>query len=155
ALPGVQSVASVDDLPLMGGSTQPVALEGRPVVGMADQPEVAVRRISPEYLSTMRIPLLQGRGITAGDNANGRPVVLISESMAHRLWQGEDPFGGHLTLTFFPGVVREVVGIVADVKMEGLNVREPVATLYAPIPQMTVPAGVEWHSFGMTLAIRA
>ena len=154
AVPGVESVAAVDSLPLTGGSTQPVAIQGRPPVPMADQPEVAVRIISPEYLSTMRIPLLRGRNFTAADNSGSHAVVLISQAMAHRLWPGEDPLGQRLTLTFYPGIVREVIGIIGDVKQDGLEIREPVATLYMPVAQLTNPQGTDWRSFGLELAVR-
>ena len=62
AFPGVESAGVIDDLPLDpgGGSNQPVQLEGHPVQAMADQPEVAVRLISPGYMRAMHIPLLRG-----------------------------------------------------------------------------------------------
>src|ERR1700736_2068791 len=60
-LPGVVSAGMIDDLPLSGGSHQPVAIEGRPAQPMSDQPEVDTRTITPGYLSTMRIPFRWGR----------------------------------------------------------------------------------------------
>ena len=63
ALPGVEAAGAVDDLPFAGGSNQPVAVEGQPVVPMAEQPEVSVRVTSPGYFKAMRIPLLEGRDI--------------------------------------------------------------------------------------------
>ena len=51
----------MNGLPLTGGSTQPFSVEGEPVLPMADQPEVAVREITPGYLHSMRIPLFTGR----------------------------------------------------------------------------------------------
>src|SRR5438067_2368886 len=60
-LPGVESAGVIDSLPLAGGSHQPIAIEGRPVVAMADQPEVDVRQITPGYMQAMRIPVLRGR----------------------------------------------------------------------------------------------
>ena len=62
-------------------------------------------------------------------------VILISESMAKRFWPGENPIGKRLKLTFFPDQSREVVGVVGDVKENGLAVVEPVATLYMPALQ--------------------
>jgi predicted permease len=67
ALPGVESATIVNSLPLQGGSTQPILIEGRPVVQMADQPEVPVRNIGTQYLKTMHIPLLRGRDFTESD----------------------------------------------------------------------------------------
>jgi putative ABC transport system permease protein len=135
ALPGVEFAGAVDSLPLQGGSTQPVAVEGQPVVPMADQPEVAVRLIAPGYLRVMGIPLKQGRDITEGDNANARPVILVSESFARRFWANENPIGKHVKLTFLPGEASEVVGVVGDVRLNGLSVTEPVQSVYHAMAQ--------------------
>ena len=64
AIPGVESAGAIDDLPLNGGSNQPVAIEGHPAVALSEQPEVSVRVATPGYFETMRIPLLQGRVIS-------------------------------------------------------------------------------------------
>jgi predicted permease len=156
ALPGIEAAGLIDNLPLDGGgSHQPIVVEGRPVVPMAEQPEVHVRLSSPGYLSAMRIPLLRGRDFNDTD-VSGRPgAVLISQSMANLFWPHEDPIGKHLTLTFFPGVTREVIGIVGDVKLETLNETRQTATLYAPLDQLSVPSTGGWRSFGMSMAVRA
>jgi putative ABC transport system permease protein len=122
ALPGVQSAGVIDSLPLSGyGSHQPVQVEGRPVVAMADQPELDMRLISPGYMSAMHIPLLRGREFDDSDVV-GRPgAVLISQSMAREFWPNQDPIGKRLTLYFFPDLPRVVVGVVGDVKLDALN----------------------------------
>jgi predicted permease len=154
--PGVESAGLIDSLPIDGGgSHQPVAVEGQPVVPMADQPEVDVRMISPGYLHAMRVPVLRGRDLNEADVAGRPPVVFISESMAKRFWPNENPIGKHITLTFFPGVVREVAGVVGDVKQDSLDQARPVETLYWPLGQLTVPPSETWRSFGMSLAVRA
>jgi putative ABC transport system permease protein len=155
ALPGVESAGVIDNLPLGGGgSHQPFLIEGRPVVPMSEQPEVDVRLISPGYFSAMHVPILKGRDFSGADVA-GRPgAVLISDALARRFWPNEDPIGKHLTLTFFPGVVREVVGIVGDVKLDSLDETRPVATIYHPLAQVTVPDRQTWRSFGMSLTVR-
>src|SRR5215468_7545669 len=155
ALPSIDSAGVIDSLPLSdGGSHQPFSIEGRPVQQMSDQPEVDVRLISPGYLRAMHIPVLRGRNLTDAD-ATGRPgAALISDSLARRFWPKEDPIGRHITLTFFPGVVREIVGIVGDVKLDSLDETRPVATIYVPLAQLTVPTQQTWHSFGMTFAVR-
>jgi len=154
-LPGVQSAGVVDDVPLDGnGSHQPIAIEGRPALAMADQPEVDVRVSSPGYLNSMRIPIVRGRDFNDSD-AIGRPgVVLISATMAREFWPGEDPIGKHLTLTFFPGMVREIVGVVGDVKMDALDQTRPSSSLYMPLAQLTPPAMGKWQSFPMVLVLR-
>lgn len=155
ATPGVAFAGAIDDLPLdNGGSHQPISIEGQPVLPMADQPEVDVRLVSAGYLRALRIPVLRGRDITESDVTGSTPVVLISESLATRFWPHEDPIGRHLTLTFFPGVAREVVGIVGDVKLDSLDETRPVATVYWPLDQVTPPPSETWRSFGMKLAVR-
>src|SRR6185437_8351596 len=126
-LPGVESAGTADDLPLQGGSHQPVAIEGRPVVPMAEQPEVDVRVISTGYLKAMRIPVIRGRDFNENDIAGRQDVILISEAMAKQFWPGENPIGQRLTLTFFPGRVREIVGVVSNVKLDGLDQTAPNA----------------------------
>ncbi len=155
ALPGIQSAGVIDDLPLNDeGSHQPVQVEGRAVVPMADQPEVDVRLISPGYLSTMHIPLLSGRDLNDSDVA-GRPgAVLISQSMAKEFWPNQNPIGKHIDLYFFPGLHREVVGVVGDVKLDSLNQTRPTQALYLPLAQLSAARGEDWHSFGMTLTVR-
>jgi putative ABC transport system permease protein len=137
ALPGVEFAGAVDSLPLQGGSTQPIIAEGQPGVPMADQPEVAVRLISPGYLSAMRIPLKQGRDFTGADKIKSKPVILVSDAFAKRFWPHENPLGKHVTLTFFPGPAREVVGVVGDVKLIGLDVTRSSEAVYSIMDQTT------------------
>ena len=155
-LPGVQAAGLVDDLPLSdGGSHQPVAIEGQPVVPMSEQPEVDVRVISAGYMNAMRTPVVRGRDFNDSD-VMGRPaVVLISQSMASRFWPNQDPIGKHVTLTFAPSESREVIGVVKDVKLDGLNETRPNATLYTPLTQVYPEPGAAWRSFGMTLVAHA
>ena len=155
ALPGVASVGVIDDLPLNGGgSNQPFTIEGRPVPPMSEQPEVDVRVISPGYIPAMHIPILRGRDLSDSDIA-GRPgAVLISDSLARRFWPNEDPIGRHITLTFFPGAVREIVGIVGDIKMDSLDQSRPGAAIYHALAQLTAPPSEPWGSFPMSFAVR-
>jgi putative ABC transport system permease protein len=139
ALPGVASAGAIDSLPLGGGSIQPIAVEGRPQVPMSEQPEVAVRVVEPGFIATMRIPLLQGRQLSSSDVADRPSVIVVSESMAKRFWPGQDPIGKRLKMTFSPEKSREIVGVVGDVKGDGLDVLEPVATLYVPLAQQPTP----------------
>lgn len=156
ALPGVESAGVSDDVPLdNGGSHQPIQIEGQPVVAMADQPEVDVRLISPDYMRSMRTPILRGRDFDDQDIASRPAAVLVSQSMAERFWPGEDPIGKRLTLTFFPTQIREVVGVVGDVKLDSPDQARPSTTLYAPLGQLSKPAQGEWQSFPMVLVVRS
>ncbi|HUK47612.1 MAG TPA: ABC transporter permease [Terriglobales bacterium] len=154
-LHGVISAGAIDDLPLgPNGSHQPITVEGRPVVPMSEQPEVDVAVITPGYTSALRIPILRGRDFDSGDVAGRPAVILISQSLARQLWPHEDPIGRHITLTFFPGVAREIIGVIGDVKTDGLNQTRPAAALYLPLAQITAPAGEAWGSYPMTLVAR-
>jgi putative ABC transport system permease protein len=139
AVPGVEIVAGIDSLPMTGGSRQPVVADGDPERPMSEQPEVAVRRIMPGYLRAMRTRLLAGRDFIDSDIDGRAPVVLVSESMARQFWPNQNAVGKRLTLTFYPGIVWEVVGVVDDVKLHGLDVQAPVAALYTTYAQRSAP----------------
>jgi predicted permease len=135
-LPGVISAAGISTLPLQTGSQQPIVIEGRPAEVFALQPNVGVRRATPGYFQAMRIPLLAGRDFEAADTASdAKAVILISQSIAQQFWPGEDPIGKRLRISFTPEIVREVVGVVGNVKERGLDVLDPVTTLYVPVRQ--------------------
>jgi len=155
ALPGVEDAGAIDDLPLDGGgSHQPFSIEGRPMLPMAEQPEVDVRMISPGYLRAMRVPIIRGRDFADSDAAGRPAVAVISAALARRFWPNGDPLGKHLTLTFFPGIPREIVGIVGDVKVDSLNETRPVDTIYVAASQLTPAVGEAFRSFGLTMTVR-
>jgi putative ABC transport system permease protein len=154
ALPGVEHAGVTDDLPFNGGSHQPIAIEGRPAVPMSEQPEVDVRIASTGYLQSMRIPVVRGRDFNDGDTADHPGVIMVSEAMARRFWPGENALGKRLTLTFMPGALREVVGVVGDVKLDGLNQTEANSAIYMPLTQLGASGGHDWRSFGLDVVVR-
>ena len=118
ALPGVEFAGAIDDLPSQGGSVQPLVIEGKTELLPRDQPTVDVRKITPGYLRAMRIPLLRGRDVADNDVE----AMLVSRSAAKLLWGDVDPVGRRATLPLqSKTVVKEVVGIVGDVKQEELS----------------------------------
>ena len=116
ALPGIRSVAAVDNLPMQGGSEQPIAVEGRPAEVFALQRNVSVRRATPGYFRTMGIPMLSGRDFNLADTSNEKSVAVISQAMANLFWPGENPIGKRFRISFTPETVREVAGVVGDIK---------------------------------------
>ena len=134
-LPGVQSVAAIDNLPMQGGSEQPIAVEGRPVEVFALQRNVSVRDATPNYFRTMGIPIMSGRDFNLADTSSDKAVAVISQSMANLFWPGENPIGRRFRISFTPETVREVVGVVGDIKARGLDILEPVTMLYLPVRQ--------------------
>ena len=154
ALPGVEAAGAVDNLPLNGGSNQPVAVEGRPDLPMSEQPEVSVRVITSGYFKAMHIPVLEGRGIEETDTARSGAVVVISKAMARQFWPGESPIGRHIKLTFVPDKERTVVGVVGDVKQLGLDSTDGIATLYWPVAQQSDYLTGPWQPFGLSMVVR-
>jgi putative ABC transport system permease protein len=114
ALPGVRSVARASAGPLFGGfePDQVYPAEEAGTEGMGHQ--ARWYDVSTDYFSTLGIPTLRGRGLTSQDNAEAPMVVVVNETLANRLWPGEDPIGREVWLEMHDGV-REVVGVVADV----------------------------------------
>lgn len=126
ALPGVQSAAAVFPLPMSGDEIRTsFQIEGRPVA-KSDEPHTSVRIVTPNYFSTMRIPLLQGRDFTERDEAKATPVLIVNQAFAQQFFPGENPVGKHIQ----PGIsnggpgtaaMREIVGVVGNVKFEDLT----------------------------------
>ena len=137
ALPGVESAAWIDSLPLQGGSTQYVAVAGRPPVKESEMPVVAVRMTSPGYFKTARVQVLAGRDFTEADGFGRPPVVIVSEGTAKRFWPDQDPIGKRLTLTMMTKDAAEVVGVVREVKTGSLDASEADSetAIYAPRAQ--------------------
>jgi len=106
-------------------------------------------------MAALHIPILRGRDLSDTDRAGMPAVVLISESMARQLWPGEDALGKRLTLTFSPDAVRQVVGIVGDVKIDALDQIRPSAALYYPLAQVSASGVADWRSFPMILVVRS
>ncbi len=146
ALPLVESAALIDTLPLQGGSSQYVAVEGAPPVPESELPVVAVRVASPGYFATARVPRIEGRDFADTDGLDRPRVAIVSELAAARFWPGESPIGKRLTLSLISDEPREVIGVVGEVKTEQLDEREPETAIYLPSAQ----AGFG----GMTLVLR-
>ena len=114
-----------------------------------------MRLVTPGYFSAMRIPIVRGRDFTEADRVSTAGVVVVSEAMAKQFWPGQDPIGKRLTMTFFPERVREVIGVVGDVKDRGLDYPDAVSTLYWPVAQFYWPK--QFGSFRarpLSLAVR-
>jgi predicted permease len=119
ALPGVTGVALGDCPPLNGGCNGTVLVRrDRPPVDPESAPEVGVHWVSPDWFSTLRVPLLSGRLLGAGDRLGGRKVVLVSETAAKRFFPGEDPIGRPVSVGQggFWDDTAFVVGVVGDVR---------------------------------------
>jgi predicted permease len=135
ALPGVESVAAVDQLPL-ASPVYGIALrvagqheDGSRGLPMADH----FQTITPGYLSTMGMSVARGRGFTNADGPTAQPVALVSASLARRFWPGDDAIGKRIGYPF-PSPWLTIVGVVPDVKLDSL--RDTAATaVYVPYAQ--------------------
>ncbi len=115
ALPGIVAAGTIDDLPFADGSSQTLGLEG--YAPQRDPVAVQVRQISPGYLRAMGIPVLRGRDVLDSD----ADVLLVSQDAAKLYWGGDDAIGRRATLPALSRtVLRQVVGIVGDVKQRNL-----------------------------------
>ena len=118
-IPGVASAGMTNHLPIAGDLWGlPFWIDGRPVAHPGEEPDGAFRLALPGYLETMKIPVLRGRGIEAGDTKGASDVVVINEYMAQRYWPGENAIGKRFTLdnpsSSRPPAWLTVVGIVKN-----------------------------------------
>jgi predicted permease len=131
SMPGVEAVAVSSAFPLTGVTDVGIRFEARP----SDLSTTTANyyRVTPGYFRVMQIPLIRGRLITEQDTPSSPPVVVINETMARRFFPDEDPVGKRLDVT---GVtyMRQIVGIVGDVKQENLRTPTP-PQVYEPFAQ--------------------
>jgi predicted permease len=129
-LPGVQSVGVTSVAPLTGETWVDNLFRPDHPVLAGKEPMINVRWIDPDYLPTIRCPLLAGRNFAAADRANPY-VALISERTAREGFPGEDPIGHKIT-NLVPDDQHPitVIGMVADARINGL--KDDAAMVYLP-----------------------
>lgn len=150
AMPGAVGVAMINALPVDGGGPMlSFNFEGRPAPNPQDVIDANFRVVSANYFQLMGIPVLKGRALEDRDNAASRRVVVINETMAKTFWSSEDPMGKRIAFGNRPDGQPdwlEIVGIVADVRHEGLDGGE-VRAVYVPY--------LQGQSYNLALLIRA
>lgn len=118
-------------------SSSPYSLHGvyaGPEEGSNSEPTVATGA-SPEFFRTLGISLVRGRGFTESENQlNAPPVAIVSESLAERLWPGQNPIGRRVYLDERSSEPMEVVGVAADARVAGLDETNP-NIVYRPAVQ--------------------
>jgi putative ABC transport system permease protein len=149
-LPGVVAVGAVSDLPLVdnGGGFLAFDVRGTPQLEMA-----ATFNAAGEYFRAMSIPLRSGRPFADSDGEASSRVAIINETLARRCWPGKNPVGDTLVLEGEP-VARQVVGVVGDVKYEGLG-EVPGQQIYLPWFQPFSPQKTRAPDLKMALVVRA
>ena len=142
AIPGVESVAVTNSLPLVGGFGLPFYVVGRPTTNGPNTGGAEWKATSPGYFSAFKIPILRGRDFTENDDAAAPGVVIITQAMERQFWKkGEDPLGQQIVIgkgvgPEFTEPARTIIGIVGDVRDGGLN-SDPGPLMIVPLAQMT------------------
>lgn len=139
-LPGVTGAGFASELPLdLGRNAGPVYPEA---AAPADSPEPLssdVADIGPGYFEAVGIRVSRGRAFSPADRAGAPPVVIVSRTLAERVWPGVDPIGQRLRFGDPAGTLRTVVGVADDVKNATL-METPEPMLWLPVLQRYVPA---------------
>ena len=119
----------------------------KPVPKRSQLPSAAFTPVSAGVFETLGIRRLRGRGFTSADAKGTVPVIVVNEALAKTLWPGEEAVGKRLKQGWpeDQGVWRQVVGVVADVKFNGVTSETPL--------QVYLPATQE-PSNGMILVVR-
>lgn len=155
AIPGVESVATTNLLPLSGGgSNNGHVIEDFPLAPGEVPPILSTRWVSPSYFETMRIPFLQGRGFDRLDPDAKVKEAVVSLALAERFWPGKSPLGKRLA----QGVGENpewatIIGVVASVRDNGLN-EDPVAGVYYPMQPQVGFDGVTRIPENFTMVVR-
>jgi putative ABC transport system permease protein len=138
-LPGIRSAGAVMFLPLRVSilsfriGVNSFVIQGRPPVPQDQRPQADYRIATPGYFGTMGIALRQGRLLDPHDDLNAKRVALVNEAMVRKHFAHENPLGQHLVM----GEPTEIVGVVADAKMYGLDAPVEPAVY---VPHMQHPA---------------
>ena len=135
AIPGVESVGFTNALPMEQVVTNwdGIQVEGgdNSLDGMALR---VFNAISPGYLRTMGTSVVAGRDLTFEDVDGKRPVALVSEGLARELWQNPAAaVGRRIRGPGGTGPWRDVIGVVADVRMNGADDAAPATVYWPPI----------------------
>jgi len=156
AIPGVENASATCCVPLEGGYVLPFRIVGRPLGADAQGPfhgGGGWMTVSPGYFEVFKIPVKKGRTFNQRDTSMSTPVVLINEAMARQDWPKADPLSDRLVIG--KGVMREfategerqVIGIIADIKSNGLDT-EPQPQMW--IPQAQVPDAANALNVGLS-----
>lgn len=121
ALPGIESATLAFSAPLGNDSlSDRVWKEGEESSAPARVPFIGYNSIDTQYFQTLEIPLLHGRDISTADTKSSIHIAVINQSMATKLWPGQDPVGHHFHFGKPESPAVEVVGVVRDGKYNSI-----------------------------------
>jgi putative ABC transport system permease protein len=150
--PGIERVAVTTAPPFSGPDDSRLDLEIERRTAESPLPVRAhPRLVSPEYFATMGIPLVRGRVFTDRDDRSAPEVAIVNEAAVRQHWAGQDPIGQRISLGN-PASWREIVGVVGDIKHQGLDT-ETQPEVFMPHRQTFVALGTGLAR-GMTLVVR-
>jgi putative ABC transport system permease protein len=136
AIPGVQGVASVSGLPLTyTGYSTDFTVAGWPAGTYVT--EVVHRRVTPDFFTVMRTPLLAGRPFSAADRATGPGVIIINEALSRKHFKGQDPIGKRITFDKAPDSTsawNTIIGVVKDQHQTKLSIESQIE-VFEPLSQ--------------------
>jgi putative ABC transport system permease protein len=138
-LPGVKAAGLVSQLPLGGDfDMYGVEIQDKPPANPEDSPGAFRYGVTPGYLEALHIPILRGRSISLHDDEKSQLIVVVNELFATRIWPGEDAIGKQVRLGGPDRPWRTVVGIVGNVRHEGLDAPQKLQ-VYVPEAQWFNP----------------
>ena len=138
-LPGVTSESEAFFTPLsLISADQGLVFDGRELEPGQTAPDVMYNVISPDYFTTLQIPLRQGRVFTAADRDKAPNVAVVNEAMAKKFWPGQDVIGKHFRFTVGEPKRWEVVGVVGNTKIKSIT-EEETPFFYIPVEQSYIP----------------
>lgn len=139
SVPQVKEAAAVIGLPLSAFSPlSPYSIAGRPILPLAQRPLAGLRVVSDDYFRMLAIPLRAGRTFAPEDREGAPGVCVINDSFARRLFPDQSPLGQVILRGRNADQQFEIVGIVGDVRSNGLNAPVP-DDVYLPVRQFGRP----------------
>jgi predicted permease len=145
AISGVTSAAALPSRPFSGtaGWLATYTGEGQTAEEQATNALLNFEVVSPEYFSTLEIPIRRGRAFSPQDREDAPRVAIVSEAVARHTWPGEDPIGRRIKLGApdSPGGWQIVVGVVGETRYRDLT--EPQPSLYLPVRQFDGPVPMD------------
>ena len=160
AVAGVSSVALASTVTMSGdGWHDPVFAADRTYSDSQVPPIRLFKFVSPGYVQTMGASMVAGRDFTWSDTYGLHPVVMVSETLARELWSEPSNAIGKRVRPYPMGPWREVVGVVSDMRDDGLN-QKPTATAYWPLmlaefSPLPADAGQNFVQRGATYLVRS
>ncbi len=157
AVPGVRSATIASDLPLDPDGERRAFWPDRPGDAGGVPPSVAVTWTHGQYFETFGIPIVRGRAFSPEEEAETRPVAIVSRGLASRFWPGEDAVGKRVKWGVSNSTApwMTVVGVAGDV-VDGALGAEPIIHIYVPyseIPDQQLAAPTLGLLRRMTVAV--